>query len=60
MAKKRKDGEGDVCKRRRRRMKRAKRSGSNTAIGKRLLAQTEPMLQQDITGFPVMTSRFTI
>ena len=49
MAKKRPDGEGDVCERRRWRMKRAIRSGSNTAIGKKRLAQTEPMLQQEET-----------
>ena len=48
MPKKRANGEGDVCERRRWRMKRAKRSGRIKAIGKQALpAQTEPLMQQD-------------
>ena len=41
---------GDVCERRLRREKRAKRSGRIKAIGKRALpAQTEPLIQQNMS-----------
>ena len=41
---------GDVCERRLRREKRAKRSGRIKAIGKRAVpAQTEPLIQQIIS-----------
>ena len=43
-------GGGDVCERRLRREKRAKRSGRIKAIGKRALpAQTEPLIQQNMS-----------
>lgn len=48
MAKKRPDGDGDVCERCLWRIQRAIRSGSNTAMAsKQRLVQTEPMLQQE-------------
>ena len=40
----RKYGEGDVCERRRGRMKRAKRSGSNLGCGEQTTAHFEPWL----------------
>ena len=41
---------GDVCERRLRRKKRAKRSGGIKAIGKRASpAQTEPLIQQNMS-----------
>ena len=43
---------GDVSERVRWTKKRGKRSGSNTATGKRKVAQTEPMLQQVVGSSP--------
>ena len=41
---------GDICERRLRRKKRAKRSGGIKAIGKRASpAQTEPLIQQNMS-----------